>query len=171
MNKPLIVCAECGDDTTMMNDYPHHRKGCPRIGEKYAREEDASALAARIRSLLEVALAVRQYCSYEAADDATTCAPGSMLGAVIGLLAKANLVEHLPGHDWRMVGFPFTLLDSVPDQAPDPAGPPALPDPSKTEDDLEEAVRLLRQVQAALRAFDFDAGPLLRKIDSFLDKP
>lgn len=30
-------CAECGDATTTMNDYPHHRDGCSQRGQKYAR--------------------------------------------------------------------------------------------------------------------------------------
>ena len=29
-------CEECGDCSTKMNDYPHHREGCLHRGEKYA---------------------------------------------------------------------------------------------------------------------------------------
>ena len=36
LDTPRFRCSECGDTSTIMNDYPHHKNGCSRIGQKYA---------------------------------------------------------------------------------------------------------------------------------------
>lgn len=54
-------CGECGDDTTVMNDYPHHKEGCSRIGLKYTVGATPTELnlLEKIDRLSHVALTIR----------------------------------------------------------------------------------------------------------------
>ena len=95
-----MICPMCGDETTTLNDYPHHQDGCIARRYKYLLSEQA--VGQRLRELHSMARLITPYVSCEVADDRAIIALGTALGPIADELVRLEYLERTQDGGVRM---------------------------------------------------------------------